>query len=218
MIQPRGAFHDPAASSIRTQAGTRPMGSHRNRRQPGHRRGGICAARSAGGRRRRLEPLDRRRSWRRLDADRTLVRGSCEPLRPHRRTVPLHASRIRSFCRIRSRLDDVVYASGQLGVGDQRARIIAWLLLARSHGGFTAHAPDHGNHYFPGGDQRSRHPPEQLRRQPAHGREARAARCLHPGRDLLRGLEPAAPRRVAVSHTALRPAASCWSLHLADTR
>ena len=70
------------------------------------------------------------------------------------------------FRGVRSRLDAVVHARRELGVGHQRAGRVARLLLAGvSRGGPARRAADHGHHRRDRRDQRPRHPAEQRRRQ-----------------------------------------------------
>ena len=127
-------IHDTTLRGEPTSPRAGTLGPDGDRHQPGHRRRGLRHAGRARRARRRLEPDPDRRRRVRVDADRARPspKSAAASTRPAAPTSTRRAAFGR-FAGLRSRLDAVVHARRELGVGDQRPGRVARLLLARGH-------------------------------------------------------------------------------------
>ena len=192
MIQPRGGNAHEFTDSFLPQTRARPLGPHGNRCQPGSRRRALCAARHAGGQRGRVEPVDGWSRRHRVHADRTELCRGREPLRRNRRLVPLHASRVRTICRI------------EVGWMMWFTRVASWAavinVLVSSLGfywpamtaGWPRDSADHRHHRRSHGHQHPRNSTEQFCGECSDVRQARAAVGLRRDGIVLRRVVSAA--------------------------
>ena len=170
------------------------MGFDRDRGQSGDWRRGLRAAVTLRCQRRRLESVAGRGRGAGIDAHRAVLCRGEQPIRRHRRSLPVHASRVWPVRRLRGGVDAVVHPCRELGGGHQRARHCGRILRAGPGIWLAARGLHCFNHRRDRGDQHPGDPPEQPGAQRADGGEAAPARGLRRGRDLLRRLGAARAR------------------------
>ncbi len=173
------------------------MGPHRHRCESGPGRRGVCRACVAGAVARRVELVRGRSGRSARDGDRLEFRGSRQPLRRHWRALPLRPRGVWPVRELRDRLDRLAHSRHELGLGRQRARERARLLLAGPYDGRSARDADVGRHSRHHGAQHPRDPAKLAGPERAHHRQTDAARAVHPDRIAARLVRGAAPGGLA---------------------
>ena len=171
------------------------MGPHRHRCQPGARGRRVPHAGPPGGATRQLEHLGRAADGPARDVRRPLLCRGGQPLRRHGWRGALRARGIRPLRGVRGGLDALGSTPYELGVGGQRPRRCARLLLAGAWCGLVAAGVHHRARPHPDGHQHPRHQAECDRGQRADRGETRAAGPLHPDRPAARRVGIADARR-----------------------
>ena len=128
--------------------------------------------------------------WR-VVARRAVLRRGRQPVRRNRRPLPLHAGGVRPVRRIRSRLDAVGDARHEPGRRLPTPSRWRWDSTGRP----LPPAPAARSRFqqctlSSGMDQPSRYPPQRIRDQSAHHRQAPAARALHRDRRVVHRSQP----------------------------